>query len=198
MLIVNLISYSITNNPLIFKIISFIIIGQGLFEISKALFLNKTAKAFSITSLVVYVALSFGFIMFSNLPTNIMVWTYLAIFLFDGFSQLSGQIFGKNSLAPSISPNKTIEGVFGGFLVTMATLVFLDHISGFSIWQSLAFGVLICFAALVGDLLASAVKRRCGIKDYGKILPGHGGILDRFDSFLFGGATMYGVFYLFL
>lgn len=191
MLIVNLISYSIANNLLAFRIIAVMIVVQGLFEISKALYLNKTSKSFSMVSLVIYGFLSFGFLMFSNLEPNLMVWTYLSIFLFDGFSQLSGQLFGKNSLAPNISPNKTIEGAIGGLIVTLSTLFFLDHISGFSPWESIGMGLLICFGALLGDLLASLLKRRCGIKDYGKILPGHGGILDRFDSFLFGGAMMY-------
>ncbi len=191
MLIVNLISYSITNNLIAFRIIALVIVVQGLFEISKALFLNKTPKSFSILSIGIYAILSFGFLMFTNLEPSIMVWTYLSIFLFDGFSQLSGQLFGKNSLAPNISPNKTIEGVLGGLVVTLSTLFFLDHISGFSHWESIGMGLLVCLGALVGDLLASLVKRRCGIKDYGKILPGHGGILDRFDSFLFGGALMY-------
>lgn len=195
MIIVNLISYSISNNLMAFRAIALIIVVQGFFEISKALYLNKTPKVFSLLSLGIYFLLSFGFLMFSNLSANIMVWTYLAIFLFDGFSQLSGQLFGKNSLAPNISPNKTIEGVIGGLIVTLSTLFFLDHISGFSAWQSIGMGFLVCAGALVGDLLASLVKRRCGIKDYGKILPGHGGILDRFDSFLFGGALMYTVFY---
>lgn len=177
-----------------FRAIAVIIVVQGFFEISKALFLNKASRPFSILSLGVYILLSFGFLMFSNLAPNIMVWTYLAIFLFDGFSQLSGQLFGKNSLAPNISPNKTMEGLLGGLLVTLCTLFFFDHISGFRPLQSFGLGILVCGGALVGDLLASLVKRKCGIKDYGKILPGHGGILDRFDSFLFGGAMMYALF----
>tara|TARA_R110002072_G_scaffold263929_4_gene422657 strand:+ start:763 stop:1488 length:726 start_codon:yes stop_codon:yes gene_type:complete len=196
MAVVNLISYSISHNPLFFKIIALIIVSQGFFEICKALLLNKSSKIFAFFTLSVYSLLAFGFIMFSSLPTQIMIWTYLAIFLFDGFSQISGQLVGKKPLAPSISPNKTMEGLFGGLLLSLGSLYFLDHITGFSSFQSLFFGLLICIGALLGDLLASLVKRKCGIKDYGRILPGHGGILDRFDSFLFGGAMMYVLFNL--
>lgn len=191
MIVVNMIAYSMSQNQTLFRIIALFITLQGLFEIIRALYRNKHSKAFTTLTLALYLALASTFLLFTEMPVHLMVWTYLAIFLFDGFSQLCGQLFGRNKLAPTISPNKTVEGSLGGTLITIFSLYFLDNISGFDGWTSLIMASVICFAALIGDLLASYVKRKCGIKDFGNLLPGHGGVLDRFDSFVFSGAIVY-------
>ncbi len=104
---------------------------------------------------------------------------YLVVVIFDGFSQICGQLFGRMKLARRLSPGKTVEGALGGFLVTM--LVMYLFAGNFSDLDLVA---LFCVAALVGDLLASGYKRVCGVKDFGNSIPGHGGFLDRFDSFI--------------
>jgi len=102
-----------------------------------------------------------------------------------------GRAFGKHKLAPKVSPHKTVEGSIGGLLCTVAVLLpaaFLCEKSGL---VTVRYGVFLSYLLLTsligqfGDLAMSSIKRIVGIKDYGHLLPGHGGILDRFDSLLF-------------
>ena len=119
------------------------------------------------------------------LPPEIFAFLFLVTAASDGFSQVVGQLFGRRKLAPRISAAKTIEGLLGG-LVAAVSVALLAHDSlglatplhGAAI--ALATGV----AGLAGDLSASWVKRRAGLKDYSRALPGQGGFLDRFDSLL--------------
>lgn len=117
----------------------------------------------------------------------------------DTFAYFAGRAFGKRKLAPVVSPKKTVEGAIGGVLGSMligvfATLIYLQffgRLLGFAQARPAYYllvavlGGLASLLGIVGDLFASAVKRQCGIKDFGTIFPGHGGILDRFDSVLF-------------
>jgi phosphatidate cytidylyltransferase len=114
---------------------------------------------------------------------------YLIVCAFDGFSQVAGQLLGQHPLAPRISPGKTVEGSVGGLLFAAGMALALQPVSGWSAQRSLLACCFIVAAALAGDLLASLIKRRSNIKDFGNLLPGHGGILDRFDSFLFAAAA---------
>lgn len=124
----------------------------------------------------------------------------LALFFFlwanDTFAYLTGMAIGKHKLLERLSPKKTIEGFFGGLVGTLAI--------GFAIsqlWQELSLEGWLGYAAVVsvfgtlGDLLESALKRAAGVKDAGNLIPGHGGILDRLDSFLFAAPITY--FYLY-
>ena len=101
---------------------------------------------------------------------------FLCVLSFDAFSQFFGQIFGRHPLSRTISPNKTIEGCAGGLLVCVLTSFYTFG----SLWNGLYMAV----SALSGDLLASFVKRRSGVKDFSRLLPGQGGVLDRFDSYI--------------
>jgi phosphatidate cytidylyltransferase len=101
---------------------------------------------------------------------------FLCVLSFDAFSQFFGQIFGRHALTRKISPNKTIEGCAGGLLLCLLT--------SFCVFGSAWKGLPLAFFALSGDLLASLVKRRAGVKDFSRLLPGQGGILDRFDSYI--------------
>src|SRR5690606_29409379 len=123
-----------------------------------------------------------------------VLYVYTIVFTFDGFAQISGQLFGKKKVLPKISPDKTIAGVIGGYVMGLATGLFAMqwlNMSGYAIWFSPLF---ICTAAFVGDALASWYKRRCNLKDYSKLIPGHGGVLDRFDSLIFAGAVFWLVY----
>jgi len=119
----------------------------------------------------------------------------------DTCAYFAGRAFGKHKLCPVVSPHKTVEGAIGGILGTMVFGVVITLAYSFAAHRTEAFtqtnigismyviiALLACIAAVLGiygDLFASVVKRQCGIKDYGKIFPGHGGVLDRFDSVMF-------------
>lgn len=109
----------------------------------------------------------------------------------DTFAYFSGVLFGKHKLAPSVSPNKTIEGAVGGLVGSVLfgmAYVGLFGILGYEFGRVLDMVILSIvggIAGQIGDLTASLLKRYCGIKDFGTIFPGHGGIMDRADSILF-------------
>ncbi|HEY7280498.1 MAG TPA: phosphatidate cytidylyltransferase, partial [Actinomycetota bacterium] len=121
-------------------------------------------------------------------------------FGFDIVAYAIGTLTGSKPLAPTISPNKTREGVYGGFLV-LAVLGFvalgnIDPLT--SVWQGLIVGIAAAAAATLGDLAESLAKRDLGVKDMGTIFPGHGGALDRIDSVLFVAPVVYYVVKLLL
>jgi len=106
----------------------------------------------------------------------------------------AGSMFGKHKLAPDISPNKTIEGAVGGFLFSIGGTALVAYlltgplsIVSFEInWINLIIATAVCSPiSMIGDLSFSLIKRSFNIKDFGKIMPGHGGVLDRFDSVIF-------------
>jgi len=113
---------------------------------------------------------------------------FVMAFLPDTGAYLVGSAFGKHKLCPVISPKKTVEGLFGGILGGIVGMIayglVLQHFFGFTVNYLFAaiYGALGAGGATFGDLMFSVIKRQTGIKDYGKLLPGHGGILDRFDS----------------
>lgn len=112
----------------------------------------------------------------------------LIVWITDSGAYMVGRAFGKHKLAPKISPNKTWEGSIGGSVVAVIivpALYTLYHwLPAYNFIELLAFTVLLSIAGQLGDLIESAFKRHYGVKDSGHILPGHGGILDRFDSML--------------
>ena len=115
----------------------------------------------------------------------------------DTCAYFSGYFFGKRKLCPEISPKKTVEGAIGGVLgdvvvCSVLALVF-TFITGYSVnWFSFVIFVPVgAILAILGDLCASIIKRQTGIKDYGKIMPGHGGVMDRFDSWIFVAPALY-------
>ena len=112
---------------------------------------------------------------------------FITVSAYDTGSYLIGNLFGKHKIARIISPGKTWEGFFGGYLFVCTAL-------WLALWELgdrkpfrfiLLFSLIICVTSLLGDLFESALKRRANIKDSGTLLPGHGGFLDRFDGILF-------------
>lgn len=118
-------------------------------------------------------------------PLLLLLWT--SVPLFDSGGYFFGKLFGKHKIAPAISPGKTWEGLIGGFFVTFlffyALLAYCN--SRASVYTIVCVTVTICLLAFFGDLFESWFKRKAEVKDSGKLLPGHGGFLDRFDSTLF-------------
>jgi phosphatidate cytidylyltransferase len=114
---------------------------------------------------------------------NLLIWIWSA----DSGAYFIGRHFGKQKLAPAISPGKTIEGAIGGIGLTLIVAAVLGLFFPFGLRQYIGFmllAVLISMVTVVGDLFESMVKRQAGVKDSGRILPGHGGILDRLDSLI--------------
>jgi phosphatidate cytidylyltransferase len=117
----------------------------------------------------------------------ILLWTN------DTGAYLSGKYFGKHKLFERISPKKTWEGSIGGGILTLAFAYVLSiYFTNLNITNWLIIGVLIAVFGGLGDLVESMLKRSLGIKDSGKLLPGHGGILDRFDGLLLSVPFVYG------
>ena len=127
---------------------------------------------------------------------------YFWLALFGTWASDSGAFFvgcrfGKHSLAANISPAKTIEGALGGIVACLlAVVVGGKFFFNLDVIDLMVLGLLIAVAAPVGDLAESALKRFAGIKDSGRIFPGHGGVLDRFDSLLFVVPAVYYYVYL--
>ena len=118
---------------------------------------------------------------------NSFVWlAIITAFVTDIFAYLSGRLFGKHKLIPSVSPNKTVEGAVGGLIgsIVICGLFGCFFLPG-GLILSLIIGAFGGVFSQLGDLFASAMKRRIGIKDWGNVIPGHGGVLDRIDSLLF-------------
>ena len=116
----------------------------------------------------------------------------------DTAAYFVGTFLGKNKLCPEISPKKTIEGFAGGILITgilfmLINLIYSKIVPEISVnyFNVCILGILLAIVGTIGDLSASILKRQCGIKDYGNIMPGHGGLMDRFDSVLFVAPFLY-------
>lgn len=152
---------------------------------------EKLAMAF-LSALAVPLLLSslLRIYMLENGQSLILV-PFIVAFSTDIFAYFIGVTMGKRKLAPEISPKKTIEGMYGGLAGAVLSMVFFGlvmhtffayHVNYLTL---LLMAVVGSFAALLGDLSMSYIKREAKIKDFGTILPGHGGVLDRFDSLLF-------------
>jgi len=143
-----------------------------------------------------YVCLPFALLMVMDRYPRGNVWIlflFTVIFLSDTGAFYFGRFFGKRKLYPSVSPNKTWAGAFGGlFAGVVSGLLFarLFRLGGFPLEIALLAGAL-SVAGQVGDLVESMLKRNAGVKDSGRILPGHGGLLDRVDGVLFAVPLLY-------
>jgi phosphatidate cytidylyltransferase len=143
--------------------------------------------AFTILA-VVYVGIGFYFFMETRHAG--LVYIFYSLFMIwatDSGAYFIGKSIGKTKLWPDISPNKTVEGSIGGIICAMiiaALFVFLTNIHA-TLWSLLGITIILSAFGQLGDLVESAFKRHYNVKDSGNILPGHGGILDRFDSLLF-------------
>ena len=140
-----------------------------------------------------------GFISFENLTNttglNLTLTSCFLIVASDIGSYFIGKLFGKRSLSP-ISPSKTVEGLVGGISCSILLAIFFAYLLD---WENpflvgTLYGILISLMALVGDLIESMMKRDAKIKDSGTFLPGHGGILDRIDSYIFTPSVLYYIF----
>ena len=117
-----------------------------------------------------------------------LMYVFLLVWGADSGAYFVGRKLGKKKLAPYVSPNKSVEGLYGGVATTIIIMIavqyFYLHLTTIQLIPFLFLSILTVFASVLGDLLESMIKRRAGIKDSGRVLPGHGGVLDRIDSLL--------------
>ena len=142
---------------------------------------------------VTYVAVSFTSMSLTRYMNNgvyIFVLVFIAAWMCDIFAYFTGRFLGKHKLAPNLSPKKTVEGSIGGIVFAIIGCVLygliLDNVTDLTAnyFVLAMLGLILSVISQIGDLWASLIKREHGIKDYSSMLPGHGGVMDRFDSIL--------------
>lgn len=153
---------------------------------------SKNQSVISLWKLITgYVYIIWPFLIFTLLAfyNNDQIFKPLLVLCFfmliwsnDVFAYFTGRKFGKTALAKTISPNKTVEGFLGGFIGSLLVGLLAKFILPEIGWHFLPIALIVSITGPLGDLFESALKRKAEIKDSGKILPGHGGILDRFDA----------------
>ena len=147
----------------------------------------------------IYIPVFLSHINLLSMDQTIYIWL---VFIFawgsDTCAYFTGMFFGKHKLIPELSPKMTIEGAIGGVVGTvLLTLVFARYFQEPNPMYFIPLAMIGSTVSQIGDLFASAIKREFGIKDYGNLIPGHGGILDRFDSILFTAPlTYYGITFI--
>lgn len=162
----------------------------GLFHHQTITF-EKIAGTFFATYMISFFLSAIMKILVMDNGDYMIILPFAASWLTDTSAYFAGRFFGRHKLAPDISPKKTVEGavggVFGGalgcMLVALIYQVFFAQTSNYLLFGLI--GLICSLAGQIGDLSLSLIKRNFGIKDYGTIMPGHGGVLDRFDSVLF-------------
>jgi phosphatidate cytidylyltransferase len=168
------------------------LVGVFLIYILLYVFLeNLTAKDIA-NSYLTIIYTSLGFIAFGilrHLSIYLIIYLFLVSMLTDVFAYLIGIKFGKHRLAVKISPKKSVEGAVAGLVIGGLLAGIFAHFANIYNDINIVFVILITFVlsaiSQIGDLVASKFKREAGIKDYSRIFPGHGGVLDRFDSSMF-------------
>ena len=165
-------------------------------QVGMAFFLSLVIPIFFSTS--IYIRDSLG----SQAGMFLLFFAMTGAWLCDSCAYFVGRKFGRRKLAPIISPKKTIEGAIGGIVIATILMLLMGMVYAHSVSSSgvdiyinypaiAIFAPIVCVMGIFGDLSASVIKRRFGAKDYGNIMPGHGGVLDRCDSFLFTMPTVY-------
>jgi phosphatidate cytidylyltransferase len=181
---------------LLLLLIPLITITVGLFSKHNKPF-DNIATTFSG---IIYVSVPFAVLNFLYSPSliagdeqpNILLGFFLVLWMYDTFAYLSGISFGKHKLFKRISPKKTWEGTLGGFMIGMLVSWVLSlYFSDLNLIQWLGLGLITIVFGTIGDLAESMIKRSMNVKDSGKLMPGHGGLLDRFDATLFAAPAVF-------
>ena len=164
---------------------SLIVWSHGKLNFSDAItYFAMVAYIFAALNCIVYIR------EYSNIGQYLYILVFMAAWITDTFAYFTGYLIGKHKLIEDVSPKKTIEGSIGGivfciisFIVFGLILDNMENINANLIFLAVC-GLVASVVSQVGDLIMSVIKRHYGIKDYGKLFPGHGGMLDRFDSVL--------------
>lgn len=186
-----------------------------------SLYIAQCFYDLSTLNFIIYVYLGMNFIIFivfsdiklNRLSNSLIIGIYLVLFLHymfrlndtpyvwlvyfiafgtDTCAYFTGVTFGKHKLCPVLSPKKTIEGALGGILgSSIITIMFFSYLSINKMVEIIIFSIIASIFSMFGDLIASKIKREYKIKDYGNVFPGHGGVMDRFDSVVFVAPVVY-------
>mgnify|MGYP001455578708 FL=1 len=184
-LIINVLFLSIVINSIAFRFCTILIIVISAFELFTVFKESGYAKTnFFVLYIILFYLFSISFYWFSALDANIILFTFLILSIFDSFSQISGQLFGRKKLLPKVSPNKTLGGLIGGMVIAIVSAFLLKSLYPIPNYKLIitTFGIILF--AFIGDIGASYFKRVYKVKDYSNLIPGHGGFLDRFDSLI--------------
>ena len=157
-------------------------------------------KAAILSAMAIYIAFGFSsLVLLHDLKNGIYVFIipFVVSWMTDTFAYFCGMLFGKHKLIPAVSPKKTVEGAVGGTVFAVSLSLLYGFIAGKLSGaepQYLSIAIIATVTSILsqcGDLIMSLIKRKYGIKDYGKIFPGHGGVLDRFDSIIMTAPVIY-------
>ncbi|MBQ7399922.1 MAG: CDP-archaeol synthase [Clostridia bacterium] len=165
--------------------------------LSESVFFDEKVKIINVSEVfmtTLYVVLCFSALLRLRYIQTGAEYIYLLVFIAawvtDTFAYFTGFLFGKHKLIPKISPKKTVEGAIGGVIFCVIAFIVYGIIVGnvtdarMNIFVLAVVGFFMSVVSMVGDLIASSIKRTYGIKDYSNLFPGHGGVLDRFDSIM--------------
>lgn len=147
------------------------------------------SDAFYLIGIILFLGIAFRYlIVFRNINIHYILYLMIITIMTDTFAHFFGTKLGKVKLCPDVSPNKTVEGMMGGtffgtFIGSVYYVTFIN--TNMNMFYILLISLALSLVAQVGDLVFSAIKRKYGVKDYGNIMPGHGGVLDRLDSLIF-------------
>ncbi len=160
------------------------------FDVEKRKTEDITATLFGTIYVVFF---SYHIVLIDQSQHRVLIWlVFLSAFGTDIMAYFTGITLGRHKLCPHLSPKKSVEGAVGGVLGSLIFCGLFGYFAAIGLMaQSMIIGLAGSVAAQLGDLSASAFKRQMGIKDYGNLIPGHGGILDRFDSVLFTAPLVY-------
>lgn len=176
----------------IMRYMAVVLIAIGAYEILIGWYKSNKRVLFLLLSGLLYAVIAWGFYRFSHdVAPEQLLFVYSIVVTFDGFAQITGQLFGKKKILPKTSPNKTIAGLVGGYLTGISIGLLMLQWMDTSIQPPGWAPLFLCTAAFTGDATASWYKRRCSLKDYGNLIPEHGGVLDRYDSFIASGAAFW-------
>jgi phosphatidate cytidylyltransferase len=188
-IIINILCLSIIFNPIAFRCIAVLIIIRGFYELFK-LFRESGYKQhyLFLISVLIFAVFSSAFYFFSGMEKELIFFTLAILSIFDSFSTITGKLWGRRKIFPNVSPNKTVEGFWGGTLVAILSGLLLKGLIDFPAIKAIILATGVALFAFIGDFLASFYKRKYNVKDFSSLIPEHGGFLDRFDSLIAGGA----------
>ncbi|MCF4102438.1 phosphatidate cytidylyltransferase [Gillisia sp. M10.2A] len=176
-----------------------ITIFVNLFLVKDLLFIRKIPVFEKKKYIILIFYLISSIIFLTLIPTytgvfnpELIVGVFVLIWTNDTFAYIVGKNFGKNKLYEKISPNKTVEGFLGGLVFNCIAgyfIFYFTHYLNFQFWLGMA--IILSIFGTLGDLIQSKFKRQAGVKDSGKLMPGHGGLFDRLDSIIFSSPFVY-------